>query len=327
MKLVYLLACTGMAVLTLGSAAAQKSSIATRQGSGSILQSASDSLYINYNDYIRGLGAFAASSPRALWRASMKTLHESAGSMQEETPPAERVKTVAAAAKVFSDEEVYAARKQGVFMIGKLYAGQKAGDTLFEIKGTAFAISEDGVCVTNYHVLQDLIRSKGMNNDLVYFILGTDRKVFIMDRLLAFSKNNDMVVFKVNTEGEKLRPIPLGQPAGIGATVYCISHPGGQLFYFTKGMVARNIIADSNNINNYSGNGRAPLRMEITAEYGAGSSGGPVLDKYGNLVGIIATTYTIYLAQQEKGNVADRQPQMVVRGTVPVKALIGLINL
>lgn len=91
-------------------------------------------------------------------------------------------------------------------------------------------------------------------------------------------------------------------------------------------MVARNITADSTNISNYSPNGKTPIRMEITAEYGAGSSGGPVLDNCGNLVGIIATTYTIYLSQQDGDRKTSGQPQMVVRGTVPVKALAELIR-
>ena len=68
------------------------------------------------------------------------------------------------------------------------------------------------------------------------------------------------------------------------------------------------------------------IRMEIAADYAIGSSGGPVLDQFGNLAGIIAATTTIF------GGVADvrgqqvAQPQMVVRDTAPVEALTDLLQ-
>jgi len=196
------------------------------------------------------------------------------------------------------DEEIYAQRKNSVFLIGKL---KKTKDTTgaisFDFTGTAFAISSDGVCVTNYHVLQDIIQRNDSTTgmDSVYFIETVDRKVYFVEKILAYSQNNDLAIFKVNTRGGKLRPLSPGKPAEVGAAVYCISHPQGNFYYFSKGIVARNVVI-SNQLaaeGMYRPAGKLPIRMEITADYGGGSSGGPILDKYGNLIGIVCSTRAV----------------------------------
>jgi hypothetical protein len=67
--------------------------------------------------------------------------------------------------------------------------------------------------------------------------------------------------------------------------------------------------------------------MEITADYGAGSSGGPILDKYGNLIGIVCSTREVGKdAKNEEGKDIYFQ-QMVIKQAVPVKALMWLLRL
>src|SRR5258708_8410576 len=100
-----------------------------------------------------------------------------------------------------------------------------------------------------------------------------------MGGIRGWVKNKDIGVFKGNTEGNRLNPIPLGQPAQVGAPVFCISHPIGYFYYFSKGIVSRNVTIDSlHAAAGYSSNGKRPVRMEITADYCIGSSGGAGLD-------------------------------------------------
>jgi S1-C subfamily serine protease len=231
-----------------------------------------------------------------------------------------------ARSKEWKDEVIFAKRERSVFIIGKLYGGGGT-DVHWDLTGTAFAIAEDGVCVTNYHVLKDIIRPDDNNTDSVYFIVTPDRKVYFMDSILAWSQNNDLAVFKVNTQGDRLSPIPLGKPAQVGAPVFCISHPIGYFYYFSKGMVSRNVTIDSLQASaGYSQHGKPPIRMEITADYAIGSSGGPVLDQFGNLAGIIAATMTIVGGVADMSGQQVAQPQMVVRDTAPVEALAGLLQ-
>ena len=88
------------------------------------------------------------------------------------------------------------------------------------------------------------------------------------------------------------------------------------LFYFSKGIVARNYMKSDR-----SGNSTKYPEMEITADYAAGSSGAPVVDNKGNLIGTVSTTSSIYYNPHQQ-----RDLQMVVKGTKPVITLKELIN-
>lgn len=283
--------------------------------------------YVDYNAFLNEMGkGFLAARQEGRTPKTIREIREKAAVLVEERAPAENARTVMGRSKGLKDEDIFAKRESSVFIIGKLYGGGGT-DVRWDLTGTAFAIGEDGVCVTNYHVLKDIIRPDENNTDSVYFIVTADKKVYFMDGILAWSQNNDIAVFKVNTQGNRLNPIPLGQPAQVGAPVFCISHPIGYFYYFSKGIVSRNVTIDSlHAAAGYSSNGKRPVRMEITADYGIGSSGGPVLDKFGNLAGIISSTTTIFGGAADKDGQMVGQPQMVVRDTAPVKALADLLQ-
>ena len=63
--------------------------------------------------------------------------------------------------------------------------------------------------------------------------------------------------------------------------------------------------------------------MAITAEFAKGSSGGPVFDEKGNVIGLAASTVSIYYheGQGKKDNL-----QMVQRQCAPVEAMRRLIR-
>jgi S1-C subfamily serine protease len=259
-----------------------------------------------------------------------KELHDNAGRLIEDTPPAQPILISAGSQKVLSDEEIYAKRKNSVFILGKLFKkGDTPGDIRFDLTGTAFALTADGFCATNYHVLQNILRNNDPATDIdsVYFIITPDQKVYFIDEITAWSQNNDMAIFKVNTRGNQLTPIPFGNPACVGAATYCISHPVGYFYYFSKGIVARNVIIPPQQAAaGYNPAGKPPVRMEITAEYGIGSSGGPILDKYGNLIGVVSSTMPIgtNLKGAEDSTTVYHQ-QMVIRDVIPVIVLKELL--
>jgi serine protease Do len=293
---------------------------------------ASGDRYVDYNRFLHEMGkAILAARQEGRTPKTIRDIREKAALLIEERTPAEKVNTVIGRSnmgrsKGWKDEDIFAKRARSVFIIGKLFGGGGT-DVHWDLTGTAFAIAEDGVCVTNYHVLKDIIRPADNNTDSVYFIVTPDRKIYFMDGILAWSQNNDLAVFKVNTMGDRLSPIPLGNPAPVGAPVFCISHPIGYFYYFSKGMVSRNVLIDSLHASaGYSPHGKPPIRMEITADYAIGSSGGPVLDRFGNLVGIISSTVTIFGGVADMSGQQVAQPQMVVRDTAPVESLVNLLQ-
>jgi S1-C subfamily serine protease len=246
-----------------------------------------------YTDYQHYFNELKFITPGKI--ATAQELKDGAALLTDEAPLADNnIRLLSANTKVLADEEIYARRKNSVFIVGKLPKTNNSTNGLsFALTGTAFALNPDGICVTNYHVLKSMIVNDDPEamKDSLYFIIAYDKQVYFIDKILAYSLNNDLAIFKVNTNGQPLRPIPLGKPAEVGAAVYCISHPTGYFHYFSKGMVARNVtISAQQAAAGYNPNGKPPIRMEITADYGVGSSGGPVLDKRGNLVGIISAT-------------------------------------
>lgn len=281
--------------------------------------SVTEDMYIDYQKYLNDAfkvfdGNKGSNAPSA------KQIQDSSAILVEESAVSVPVKT--GNSKIMHSENIFSKRKNSVFIMGKFERKDASGNINFELSGTAFAIAENGICVTNYHLLKDIINKSDSAaiRDSIYFIITSSKKVYFIEKILAYSQNNDIAVFKTNTMGDKLLPIPFGKAARVGALVYCLSHPYGHFYSFSSGIVSRNIVTDSSTAAaGYNNRGRLPIRMEITADYGIGSSGGPILDKSGNLIGVVSSTTPIVHPE------AHHQ-QMVVKDAIPVKALKALLE-
>lgn len=138
-------------------------------------------------------------------------------------------------------------------------------------------------------------------------------KVYPIIKILAGSKINDLVIIKIDVGEDKLVPLPLGKQMEEGDDVYILGHPGEMPYYFSAGIVSRVLIR-----NTKEHTAMEDYEMFVSAEYGAGSSGSPVVDKYCNLVATVSAARALY---GEKDN-----PQMVYRLTIPAIALKQLIK-
>ena len=65
--------------------------------------------------------------------------------------------------------------------------------------------------------------------------------------------------------------------------------------------------------------------MSITADYAKGSSGGPVLDADGHVVGMVCSTQSIYYDSRDK-NKLQGPLQMVVKNCIPVSAISAILG-
>lgn len=176
---------------------------------------------------------------------------------------------------------------------------------------SAVALTPDGICATNYHVVADLVLSGALghevNTDLLRFLMDYEGNIYPFRQVLYVDPTNDMAIIKVDTNGRKLTPASIGGDTPQGTTVYCLSHPSGAYFHFTDGMVS-NCTRNTN-----KRNGRDKYILEITSDYGVGASGGPIFDDCGNLVALVSSTFSLYAQPQQFRNF-----QMSYKQTVPV---------
>jgi len=205
-----------------------------------------------------------------------------------------------------SPSKLYDQISKSVLVIGRLYNCGKCSKW-HTSTASAFVISRDGIIVTNHHVLE---------NDDGEILGAMDYKgnVYSIEKVLAANEEDDLAILKLRNA--ELTPMALGKPANVGSDVWVISHPDRKMYMMTKGMVSRyNMIMDKN---------RKPgRRMSITADYAKGSSGAPVFNRKGQVVGVVSSTNSIYynVVNGKKENL-----QMVVKNCIPVESIHKLIK-
>ena len=135
--------------------------------------------------------------------------------------------------------------------------------------GSGFFISEN-LIVSNWHVV------KGAFAGYVQFV--GNETTYNIDGIAASDPNHDLVILKVSAAGE---PLPLGDSdtVQIGEPIYVAGNPKGWTGTFSEGII--------------SGIRTPPTgkRIQITAPISPGSSGGPLLNNKGEVIGIIYATH------------------------------------
>ncbi len=195
---------------------------------------------------------------------------------------------------------LYRRAQDSVLLHCHLYLCGKCKQTHLKVS-TCFPLTADGVCVANYHAFST-------SNAVTMAVATRDGRVFPVTEVLAASQRDDIVIFRV--AAERLTPLALAA-AEVGEAVAVLSHPSSRFYVLTQGAVARYCLDQG-----------AP-RLQITADYAVGSSGGPVLNSAGAAVGMVASTQDLY-ARQEHGQ--HDNLQMVVKLCVPSASIRKLIK-
>jgi hypothetical protein len=116
-------------------------------------------------------------------------------------------------------------------------------------------------------------------------------------------------------EGSGYTALPLSAEAPDGSPVGVWSHPSSHFFCLSAGIVARRFLLRKPG-------GRAEA-LAITADYARGSSGGPVFDDRGNVVGMVASTDSVYYDEE---NGQQKNLQMVFKNCVSARSILALIE-
>lgn len=178
---------------------------------------------------------------------------------------------------VLSAEEVYASNLESVVGVNGNVTTNVWGQTVKNaVSGSGFVISSNDTSsyiLTNYHVID------GVTDITVFF---SDGKSYDAT-LVGGEEENDIAVLKIEQGG--LRPVVLGDSDAInvGENVYAIGNPLGELtFTFTGGYVSSKDRAVT------MSDGTVINMIQTDTAINSGNSGGPLFDKYGQVVGIVS---------------------------------------
>src|SRR5208282_2371995 len=148
-------------------------------------------------------------------------------------------------------------------------------------QGTGFLIGKDGRIVTNYHVIEEGTSA---------VVKLPDGDVFPVEGVLASDKSRDVAIIKVH--GNDFRPLTLGDSdlLQVGEEVVAIGSP-----LSLESTVSNGIVSSIRTIDEEGGK-----YLQVTAPISPGSSGGPLFNMAGEVVGIT----TMYLKGGENLNFA-----------------------
>lgn len=148
------------------------------------------------------------------------------------------------------------------------------------VQGTAFVVSADGVLATSAHVFADDVDLQALA------VIDAKGTVYPIVAIEAIDELRDTCLFRI--EASNLRPLPLGRDVPPGARIRVVGHPGDSYYYLSSGVVSNYEVDDDEN-----------RWLNVTADLGQGSSGAPVLDSNGNVVGLVSRTSTLFAGPDE----------------------------
>jgi serine protease Do len=204
-------------------------------------------------------------------------------------------------------EDVYEKCRTSVVIVGSLYKCTKC-EHWHVNEATGFAVDDQGLIATDYHVIED-----DKNQAVTIGIRTWDGRVFPADEVVAADRESDVALFRTKATG--LAPLPVARDARVGEEVAVLSHPADRFWVFSRGAVAGKAM---HKCEHHGDNCR---RLLITADFAKGSSGGPVLNRRGAVVGLVQSTTAV---NYEPDSQTPRNLQMVWKACVPSVCLFEL---
>ena len=144
--------------------------------------------------------------------------------------------------------------------------------------GSGFVITQDGYIVTNQHVVS------GASSVNVTLYNGDTYPATVV----GGDSDYDVAVLKIEATG--LQAVTLGKSAdvNVGDTVMAIGNPLGELTF----SMSQGIVSCCDRAINVDG---TPFNMiQVDASINPGNSGGPLVNLYGEVVGIVSAKYSSY---------------------------------
>ena len=188
---------------------------------------------------------------------------------------------VNAGKRVFSASEIYERCSSAVILVEAYETEEDLAADKPMKSGSGFLIRADGVAVMSYHQLEGASYATATM---------TDGRCFAVSGILYYQPERDVAVVRISStdsEGTDVRFFPIqtwgdSDSIAAGETVYTVSSPLGLTDTITGGLVSnRSRVVDD------------PLLpcIQFSAPISHGSSGGPLLNAYGEAIGVLYASY------------------------------------
>lgn len=181
--------------------------------------------------------------------------------------------------------------------------------------GTGIVMSHDGYVITNYHVIEDAQQ--------IFVMLGEQDQYSAS--LVGGDEVTDLAVLKVDARGLEAAEFGDSDMLRVGDAVVAIGDPlGTQL----RGTMTDGIVSAINRDLNLSG--RQMTLIQTNAALNSGNSGGPLINCYGQVVGINTMKMSSYYAAEGLGfaiPITQAKPildELISQGYVSGRPAIGI---
>lgn len=196
-------------------------------------------------------------------------------------------------------------------VIGTVEKCAECDDWHMGVVSTGWLIGPEGLVATNYHVLED-------ESDERVGVMTADGRVFPLREVVAADRDGDAALVRLDGEVGGLPWLPLAEQVRTGESVRVLGHPDGRFYSLTGGMVSRVFVGPQEE------DADRRTWVTVTADYGAGSSGAPVLNAGGEVVGMVSSTATLLADPEEGEGSRPEDVQMVFRDCVSLETIRGL---
>ena len=139
-----------------------------------------------------------------------------------------------------------------------------ASNDIYTSQGSGFFIDGNGLAISNYHVFEGTFKGEETIK-----LSGSD-KAYHVTKVIHYDKDGDFIIFRVNVSNNKFIPLARSKPK-TGEKVYAIGSPQELENTLSSGEVS---------------GWRGDYYMQISVPIDHGSSGGALINEYGQAVGI-----------------------------------------
>ncbi|MDE7104519.1 MAG: trypsin-like peptidase domain-containing protein, partial [Ruminococcus sp.] len=157
------------------------------------------------------------------------------------------------------------------------FSGEQSTETSVGT-GTGVIITDNGYIVTNAHVIYDSQYGAGLASDIS--VLLNDDKSYDAE-VIGYDTDCDLAVLKINAENLDAAEFGDSENLKLGESVIAIGNPLG---FELMNTVTSGIVSGLNR--NITINDKSMNLIQTDAAINSGNSGGPLINKYGQVIGI-----------------------------------------